>query len=720
MVAAGVPTAGIGVWGRIAVAIARGWLERSAKHLHESYAEEGSRHALWLPVGLGVGVGYYFALSTEPHWSQGLVALSMALGAMITLHRHRLAPLAAMILAAAVGLCAAQVRTASVDSPVLSAELGLVTVEGRILVLSGKSDGAVRVVLAPTRIQYLERSRWPERVRISLKAETSNLRPGQVIRLKAMLSPPPGPVLPGAFDFARAAWFEGVGASGFSRGKPEIVADVEASSLVERLSILIADWRFDIAGRIRAALPGVEGSIAAALIAGDRGFIPENDLDAFRDSSLAHVLSISGLHMAIVGLGLFAFIRLALALVPWIALRTNTKKWSAAIALLATALYLVLSGSSVPAIRSFVMIGLMFVAIIVDRPAISMRTVALAGAGILLVAPESLLDPSFQMSFAAVVALIAAHEALASWREAKGAPLVPPGLLMRAVTYIGGGALTSFVAGLATAPFAAFHFSRYATYGVAANVLSMPVMGFVVMPLGAAALVLMPFGLEVYALEPMGWGIRLVLDIAHWVADWPGAVAATPAWPTGALLMSVLGGLWLTIWRRPWRLIGVAPIAGAFLWSLIATTPDLIIDSEGKNIAVLDDSGHYLLFDDAASFETERWLERMGDMRALDKTSSSAPGLNCSGGVCEVSVRRVERVWRLAFIAKSAKARSCPRADILIAYSMPGSCRGTALTIGRADLRSGGAHIVWLKEEGPRVESVAASRGLRPWAVRSP
>jgi competence protein ComEC len=585
------------------------------------------------------------------------------------------------------------------------------------LSLSGKSDGAVKIVIAPSSIQYLDQSQLPERVRVSLKGQTADLRPGQRVRLKAMLSPPPEPVLPGTFDFARAAWFEGVGASGFSRGKPEILAPSEPKTLIETWSVAVADWRFTVADRIRKALPGVEGTIAAALIAGDRGFIPEDDLDALRDSSLAHMLSISGLHMAIIGLGLFGFVRLVLALLPRIALRTNTKKLAAAIALTGTFLYLILSGSSVPAIRSFMMIGLMFVAVMVDRPAITMRTVALAGALILLVAPESLLDPSFQMSFGAVVALVAAHEALVHWREERGTPLVPPGIVVRGATYVGGAALTSLVAGLATAPFAAFHFSRFATYGMAANVLSMPVMGFVVMPLGAAALLLMPFGLEAYALEPMGWGIRIVLEIAHWVADWPGAVVAAPAWPLGALLLSVLGGLWLTIWRGSWRLLGLVPVLFAILWSLVAPTPDIIIDSEGKNIAILGQEGRYQLYDDVPKFEVERWLERVGDARTPNEIKSSAPGLKCNEQVCELKVRRDSRSWRIAFIPRDAKGTSCPRADILVAYDRPDRCKGTKLTLDSKALREGGPHIVWFNGKTVRAESVTGSRGVRPWVI---
>jgi competence protein ComEC len=346
-----------------------------------------------------------------------------------------------------------------------------------------------------------------------------------------------------------------------------------------------------------------------------------------------------------------------------------------------------------------------------------MRTVALAGGLILLVAPESLLDPSFQMSFAAVVALVAAHEALVSWREARGAPLVPPGVLMRGTTYVGGAAFTSLVAGLATAPFAAFHFSRFATYGMAANVLAMPIMGFVVMPLGAASLLLMPFGLETYALEPMGWGIRLVLDIAHWVADWPGAVAATPAWPAGPLLLAVFGGLWLTIWRGQWRLIGIAPILLAFLWSLATRTPDIIIDAEGKNIAVLDQNGRYQLYDDAPKFEVERWLERVGDARTAKEMRSSVPGLSCKSGICETKVRKEGRTWRIAFIAKDATIGSCPKADVLVAYRKPEACKGTKLTIDRRALRSGGAHIVWFETKTARAETVMGIRGQRPWVI---
>lgn len=705
------------MWGRTVASRARLWLHAIVPLMAASYAAERGRRILWLPAGLGIGIGYYFALPVEPHWSQGPIAIGLAALVMVISWRSALAPIAAMILAATIGLGAAQLRVATVAAPVLSSEIGPINLQGRILSISGKSDGAAKIVIAPTSIPRLEARLWPAKARISLKGDTSALRPGQSVRIKGVvLAPPPGPVLPGAYDFARAAWFEGIGASGYARGAPEVMGEPEALSVFDAASMAISNWRFEIASRIRKALPGTEGSIAAALIAGDRGFIPEHDMDALRDSSLAHLLSISGLHMAIVGLGLFGIVRLALALVPWLALRVSTKKWAAAIALVGTFAYLVLSGSSVPAVRSFMMIGLMFVAILVDRPAITMRTVALAGALILLVAPESLLDPSFQMSFAAVVALIAAHEELVAWRERQGPALVPPGLAMRGAIYVGGAAFTSFIAGLATAPFAAFHFARYASYGTAANVLVTPLTSFIIMPMGAAALVLMPFGLESWALEPMGWAIRQMLAIAHWVADWPGAIAATPAWPVAPLLLSVVGGLWVTIWQGTWRLLGIAPIAVAFLLSLTTRTPDIIVEADGKNIAVLGADGHYALFSNKPKFEVERWLERVGDPREASDINL-APSLTCEAGVCLSKVKRDNRTWRVAYIPRAVMAKvKCPRADVLIAYAAPPGCKGAKLTIDRNDLREGGAHVVWL-DENVRAESVSASRGVRPWVV---
>ena len=292
--------------------------------------------------------------------------------------------------------------------------------------------------------------------------------------------------------------------------------------------------------RIRAALPGETGEIAAALITGARGGISEETNQAMRDSGLFHVLSISGLHMAIMAGTVFWLLRTLLASVPALALRFAIKKWAAAGALATASFYLALSGAAVPTVRAFLMMSIMLVAVTLDRPAITMRNVALAALLILVVAPESLFDPSFEMSFAAVIALVALYEWLSGRARPSLGDISPVWRGLRKVWVLfAGAALTTLAASIAIAPFAVYHFHRMTHYGLLANLLAAPLVSLLIMPMALISLILMPFGLEALPLAAMGVGIEAMVAIGEWVARLPGAVSVLPAISGTALLLMV-------------------------------------------------------------------------------------------------------------------------------------------------------------------------------------
>jgi competence protein ComEC len=316
--------------------------------------------------------------------------------------------------------------------------------------------------------------------------------------------------------------------------------------LIERLNSRLDDLRLLMTNRIERAIPGPDGSIAAALITGERGEIDPDDNQAYRDSGLAHVLSISGVHLALAGLGVFWVLRALLALWPRIALTYSIKKWAAAGALLGSTFYLAISGGGSPADRSWLMLSMMLLGVLLDRPALSMRSVAMAALAILILQPEDIVDPSFQMSFGAVIGLIA----LAEWQASRPPGLPNPAgriarLMVKARKYVIGALVVSFVATLATTPLAIYHFDRAAAYSLIANLFAEPVVAFVVMPAAALAVIVMPFGWETLPLHIMGWGVHVMTGIAYWVAALPGATAVVRAWPAPALAVMILGGLWI-------------------------------------------------------------------------------------------------------------------------------------------------------------------------------
>ena len=687
-----------------------------------TFLAERSRWPLWLPVLLGLGIAGYFAMPVEPPFWVGASAL-LAMGVLARLAGpDGVGRLLAIALATlALGFAAAQLRTATIGTVMLEKRVGPAVLQGRVIEMEART-GDWRLTVDHASLGRLEAGKTPRRLRFTARSVPPDLRLGDIIRVRAVLRPPPGPAAPGAFDFQRHAFFEGIGGVGYAVGPVERIAGSEALSA--GFWVTVDEMRRQVTTRIRAAVPGEAGSVAAALITGDRAAIDEKTLQAMRDSGLAHLLSISGLHMTLVAGTVFFALRLLLALTP-LALRWPIKKWAAALALLAAGFYLLLSGATIPTQRAFVMTGLVFIAVLIDRVAISFRLIAWAAALVLLVLPESMLGPSFQMSFAAVLMLIAFYEAnrdrLISPRGA--------GPLRWAGLYMLGLVITSVLATIGTTPFSAYHFNQVAVYGTAANMVAVPLTGIWVMPLGVLALLLMPLGLESWALVPMGWGIEGIIATGSEVAAWPGAVLAVPAVPDVALAMVSLGGLWLLLWRRAWRHAAVPVIvlgmAAPWLPGL-AERPVLLVDEEGRLVALRALEGapaSGLLFSSglAARFTGDVWLRRETQERRRlmpRPGSGEQQGLACDGLGCiarreGMTIAIVREPWALA--------EDCRIADIVVSLvPVRRSCPSARLVIDRFDLWRDGAHALHIDGGRLTLDTVRKRRGDRPWTPVRP
>ena len=477
---------------------------------------------------------------------------------------------------------------------------------------------------------------------------------------------------------------------------------------------LVDALRAKINIRIRAVLPGETGEIAAALITGARGGITEEVNQSMRDSGLFHILSISGLHMAIMAGTVFWLVRALLAVVPSLTLRFPIKKWTAAAALIAAFFYLLLSGAAVPTVRSWIMMSIVLVAVMLDRPAITMRNVALAAFAILIVAPESLFDPSFEMSFAAVVALVALYEWM-SGRERDGLGDVSPvwRSLRKGWVLLLGAGLTTLVASTAIAPFAVYHFHRMTHYGLVANLIAAPLVSLLVMPMALISLIAMPFGLEAWPLKAMGAGIELMVATGIWVASWPGAVSVLPQISGTALVLMVLGGLWLCLWRTRTRAFGLVIIALGLALAPPGMRPDVLVERNGETVALRGETGN-LVFPPAtaASYSVDNWLLADGDDRgaesAADETVFRCDLLGCIGTVKGKTVALIRH--------PGALEEDCRRADIVIApFTIGKKCRAARVIVDRRMLRAHGAHALYIDGLSIRTVTVAAARGQRPW-----
>lgn len=668
------------------------------------------------PVLMGLGIAAYFWLPGEPPalWPPLVLA---ACGIALVVAR-RLRPEAAtglgVLTCVALGFALASFRTTLVASPQVTQMHGHVPLVGRVISVEPGRRSGQRILLDAT--VDLGAGPTPLRLRVTSPRVHADLTPGQWIRWHADLRPLPAPARPDGFDFARKLWFEGVRGLAFTLDEPETVeAPTSRTGVAEQASDRVRRLRDHITGRILAATDERTGPIAAAFLSGERSGIAEDDNDAMQASSLSHLLSISGLHMMLAGFGVFAALRLMACLIPALAGSPYVKKAAAAIALVASLAYLLLSGASIPTQRAFVTVAIAFLAILTDRNAISMRTVALGATLILLLTPEAWMDPSFQMSFCAVMMLVAAYE---WWSRRRLAFHREDGWVRRIVGAVVGTAVTSLVAGVATAPFAAYHFNRVSLYGLAANVLVMPLVSLVIMPFGVIALVVMPFGLEWGPLQVMDKGLALMLDVAHVVAAWPMAVVGVPAFPVEALLAMSLGLAWLAGCQATWRWLGLAPIAIALLVAAQVPRPDIIVDSEARNVAIRTEDG-LLSFASSrrARFNAEIWLRADGDTREVGEAVASVLSpFDCTRGPCMAEARDGRRV---ALVRTDGELEhACRHAHIVVArIEVTRPCTNPELLVDSRSLARSGAVAVQLTTAGLQVVTVAERRGNRPWVA---
>ncbi|WP_375173287.1 ComEC/Rec2 family competence protein [Pseudooceanicola sp.] len=641
----------------------------------------------WAPVALALGIGGYFALDHEPTGRLVVVlgAVALVLAALALRAGAALGPVIWAMALMAAGLGWAAVRAQQVAAPVLGWRY-YGAVEGRVIGIDRSASDAVRLTLDRVRLDGPTTAETPARVRISLHGQQGFVepQPGMTVMTTGHLSPPGGPVEPGGFDFQRHTWFQRLGAIGYTRMPVLSLAPPEPGAT------RIFATRMALSDRIRAVLQGETGAVAAALITGDRSGLSREVTEALRRTNLAHLLAISGLHMGLVTGFVYAALRLAGAALPRTALRWPVRSLAALGALAAGVGYLVLSGGAIATERAFVMAGVAFLALVADRRAITLRALALAALVVLILRPEALLSPGFQMSFAATTALVAVFAAI----RGRGARWPRP---LRAVLTV---VISSTVAGLATAPVGAAHFNMVAQYGLLANLAAVPLMGVLVMPAGVMALVLMPLGLEALPLTVMSWGLDWVLGVARTVQGWPGATGHVPAPGPWVLPLYAAGGLWLALWQGRGRWCGVAPwLAAAVLWTG-AERPQILIDGRAEVVGVLGPEGRALSRDKGAGFVTGVWLENDGSARDQPQAAALWP-------VAELPLHHLRG-------KRAAAGANCAQGEIMV-MTHPPSAPLPCEVFDPKRLRATGAVALRVTEEGLDVRTAREVAGRRLW-----
>ena len=683
------------------------------RHFLGAFSREAERRRLflWLPVAMGAGILLYFAADREPVLWAPVAGFVLAGAGAVLLRLRRRAMLACIGLAAIfAGFAAATWRTATIAAPMLDRpRIGQVS--GFVESVEARDAGA-RIVLLVTGLAGLEPERWPRRVRVNVRS--GSVSPGDHIAAIARLLPPPGPARPGGYDFGRDAFFRGVGAVGSIPGKITLAPPPRAPPAELVLAAAIDQARNALTRRIAEIGGGQAGAMAAALVTGKRGLITETTNTDLRAAGIYHIVSISGLHMVLAAGTIFWLVRALLALSQTLALHWPIKKLAAIAAMAGAIGYCVFSGAEVATVRSLIMTLIMLGAILVDRPALSMRNLALAAMIVLLREPEALLGPSFQMSFGAVAALIAFAE---RWENRDRAQ--PPSTLPWPVRPLWiastGIVVTTLLATAATAPFGAYHFQTFNPFGLLGNALALPFVSLCVMPAAVFGVLAYPFGLDAPAWWLMGFASEVVLKLAHWVATIDHSTLVIAAFGPAALACFSASLLWITLWTTGLRLLAILPLAAGVAVAAKPEKPEILIERDGSGIAVRGKDGLLVVAGKPSRFVLQQWLTADGDGRNPDD-ATLRQGVACDLQGCVIVTRDGRSVAyvreRLAII------EDCRRADLVVT-PIPWSAACAAKLIDRMALSRDGATALVRQGGGWRSHASEPGSGDRPWSRRS-
>ncbi|WP_296680168.1 ComEC/Rec2 family competence protein [Novosphingobium sp.] len=689
-------------------------LSSALAHAESFLSGAGFDRAPWVVVGLSSGIAAWFVLPTAWQWLGWVSALSaMCLLGLALLRRDGRFPylrqaIVVMSAVAGAGTLLVWGKSALVGMPPISRPT-VTWIEGRVI--SRQEQPAQR------RVRLILATREPEsgraikvRLNLDIDSDRIELAPGAVLRLRARMVPPASPMLPGGYDFARTAWFSGLAATGSVLGEVTVLSRGNTGSALQRI-------QQQLSRHVRANLGGSPGTIAAAFASGDRGAIAKADEDAMRDAGLTHLLSISGLHVSAVIAAAYLLTLRLLGLLPWLVLRVRLPLVAAASGALAGIGYTLLTGSEVPTIRSCVGAVLVLIALALGREALSMRMVAVGAAAILLAWPEALVGPSFQMSFAAVTAIVALHGAarIQTLFQVREEPWY-----FKMSRHIGSLLLTGVVIELALLPIGLFHFHRAGVYGALANVVAIPLTTFVSMPMIALALLFDSVGIGAPFWWLAGKSLELLLALAHWTASWPGAVTLLPAMGRGAFALFMFGALWLALWRGRARLWGLVPALVGTMLLANSEAPDVLVSSDGRHVGITGEGTELLVLRDSRSDFAKDNLTELAGMSGEVRLLADWPGASCNADFCSVNLRRGGRTWQLLIgrgkdmVDERALAAACDRVDIVIAGRyLPRSCAPRWVKVDRRMLDQTGGLALSLRDG--TVSTVAQDQGQHGW-----
>lgn len=684
-------------------------LGRALSYLLAAYALQTGRLVVWAPVFLAIGIWTYFNLPNEPSVI-AVVGLAIPIAGLFWIGRHySIALLIGLVL---LGFGLSKARQEIVATPLLRATVSSSEISGFIADADNRGGKKRILVIELDAATNVPVDEMPKRVRIStFDAPTALI--GDYVHFTARLSPLPTPVMPGGFDYGRDLYFQSIAAMGSNISPPVFEDRPVPWKFAERR--FFHKLRSVMGARITAAIPGPIGAFANSIVTGERAAIPAEMNTSLQISGLAHIISISGLHMSLVAGGVFWVMRAFLALFPALVLNYPIKKWSAVAALIVGFIYMLLADSGSATERSYIMIAVMFFAILVDRPAVSMRNIALAALIILVFNPEEAVRASFQMSFLAVMGIVAFFE---YWNNRPvDMKAHEASRLSRFSRYgfklFAGSVLTTIVAGGLSSIAAVYHFGRLSTYGTVANALALPIADLMVMPAAMLGVLLMPFGLEYWPFKLVEIGLQATMWISDGVAAWPYANGMVPQPALLSVSMMVAGALIVCLVLGAFRWLGAGLLLVGIYLGTTAHLPKILIEDRGSNIAIRDDAGNYVLADATkGKFAAEKWLQSNGQVETMEASAARA-GWTCAENMCFSDLASMS----VAYIHEPTDADwECPPTEIIIAdFPLRDRCAEAKLKIDRFDVWKFGAHAIYIVGDLARVKTAKGEQGDRPW-----
>jgi len=690
------------------------------------FAHQEETRLLWPPVFLGFGSALYFSLYSEPSptltvsawvaiiplifWTRRLYRIKSE-----SEIRYLIFLLVLAIIGIALGFSLSQIRSHIAGTPMIEKETRLVKIEATLAHMEdqGGKKGK-QILLEDLAIEKWTPDQTPKSVRLTARTKMDEgIEVGDRISLLAKLSPPAQPVMPGTYDYARHFYFEGIGGLGFAVSRIYLVEHRE--SIIPKLDKV----RQNVSKVIKENTSGPSQGIVVALMTGERAAIDDQDWQALRASGLAHIISISGLHVAMVAAPVFFIVRFFLSMISALALRFDIKKISAFVALIVCSAYVGFVVPSVPTTRALLMTGVALIAIMLDRSPFSLRLIGFSAILVLVISPESIWSASFQMSFAAVTALVAVAEWMRPiWLKQNR----DAGWIKKIMLYLSGAILTSFVASLATAPFVWYHFQQMASYSVLGNMLAMPLSGIIIMPMMLISYVLIPFGIAGYSLQMMTIGVDWLLEVARFVQDLPGALITGEMSPPAFLYLCSLSGLIFILFKGKWKFISLPFLAFALIFLMIEKTPDILISQTGKIIMVKDGQTSWVSTIRKERFIRNQWLQHLGiaTQNPFPKEGqvilTTQDKITCDQSLCRIIAAGTKISFGESY---DALQKDCDWADILVTSKWLGKkfCPHAKVMDAGFFRKYGAAQITRENSRSlPRIETARDYRGWRPWS----